>query len=226
MLSRKQALDLTKILSHYLTLGDSVNLIDVDFQELLAGLESYVLGDCDDLEHIVDDCSNCSVDNQYHDDHDDDSDNRTQDSEDEHEDEDYEDEDDYEEDDEVSISERSASLNAELKSAELTSISATDFHDLRGLLVTVVESPRLDEGEELELEFESDESEEKCDILLSGQPQGTLEIIRRDGCDIYLSETNEDESGHMEWHHLVTSRLPKQWSKLLPNGKFVVVGLS
>lgn len=203
-LSKKELLDLIKILAHYDTFDKHVVPSVGDLCQLLedALLSTDVKNDdeiiCDydgdDLEKDDDERFVDSFGSFLKEKDDDDEDEDLEEEEDDHED----DEDDHE---------------------EILKISSNDLHDLKPLVVKSSNDDAWWGDSTIKIEFqqyENEYEEEVCELTVDGNAIGNVTKIKRESNElkIHLSVDGNDSC------HVFSSikKMPKQWSEMLTDG--------
>ncbi len=203
-LSKKLALDLVKILSHYQTLVDDGV---ADAHGLCNDLEDFILGNDED-----------------DDDNTDEGEDDEEDARDESESEDVGEEEDEEESDEQEDEESDASDDegAEVDKVGLVpdadaEVAAGDLHDLKPIKGKIIASSSGEVDESVTLEFEHDTEHDTVDLLLDGMFVGPLFRIKRTGDELHVLD------GSYKWHRFSVNKYPKDWQHVLPASKLLSV---
>lgn len=201
-LSKKQALDLVKILTHYQTLVPDGDIADV--HGLRCNLEERVLNGDEDEEEIDDE----------EDKEDDGTDKEDSGEKDDEEPGEAEDEEDEEVDDGGPEDEEKLDVDSYARSR--------DLHDLKPAKAKIIGSSTGDPDDEVILEFEHTGGDDVniCDLLVNGEPIGPITYVRRKGNELHIAENNR---GKRVWHRFHVSRYPKGWADVLPLDDLVEV---
>lgn len=202
-LTKEQALDLVKVLSHYGTFTDVVN---VNVSGLCSELEDYVLSDGEEVEEETDD-------------EEDEEDTAAAEGPSGEED---EEEPREQEDDEGSEAASAGEEADEQGDEELypdCAVHASTLHDLKAVKAKVISSSVGDPDDEVRLEFEECDSE--CDLLVDGDPTCRVQYVRRSGTELHVAELTEQ--GLRNWHVFGVLKFPKEWTAALPVGELVEV---
>ncbi len=202
-LTKEQALDLVKVLSHYQTLESTV---DVDVHGLCSDLEEFVLSTEEDEE--TDDEEDEEDDEAGEDSSEEEDDEEPDESED---DKGNEADDEGEETDECSV-EAEAELGADIY------VRGNNLHDLKVAKGKVISSSVGEPDNEVTLEFENTEGvgidvcDNVCDLLVNGDPIGPITHVRRTGTELHVADNNSGRT----WHRFYVARFPKGWADELP----------
>lgn len=208
-LSKEQALDLVKILTHYQTLAPDGDVADA--HGLCCDLEEYVLRGDEDEEETDDE----------EDEEDDGADEEDSGEEDAEEPDESEDEEGDEADDEGEEDDDEGPADEEELDVDSYAYSG-DLHDLKPAKAKIISSSVGDPDDEVTLEFEHTEGDDAnvCDLLVGGEPIGPITHVRRKGSELHVAESN---SGERAWHRFHVSRYPKGWADALPLDDLVEV---
>lgn len=217
-LTKEQALDLIKVLSHYQAL-DQRNVCAPTVHATLGSLERFVVGeeeeeDEDDLDSAeADDCCDHSHgDDDEEEQEDDEADEDPSEEEDDEESDEQEDDEGDEADDEG----EEADGEGDDEDLDVDSYAlGADLHDLKVAKAKIISSSLGDPDDEVTLEFENTEGDDAdvCDLLVNGDPIGPITHVRRKGTELHVAE---DNSGERSWHRFHISRFPKGWTDALP----------
>lgn len=194
-LSKEQALDLVKILTHYQTwvLDSGV----ANARGLCRLFEEYILkGDEDEEETDEEDEED---DEAPEEDSGKEDAEKSDESEDEEGDEAHEDEEDSDEE-ELDID---------------SYVFSGDLHDLKPAKAKIISSSVGDPDDEVTLEFEHNEDDDgdcSCDLLVTGEPIGPITHVKRKGTELHVAETS---NGSRAWHRFHVSKFPKGWASTL-----------
>jgi hypothetical protein len=208
-LSKEQALDLVKILTHYQTLAPDSDVGDA--MGLCSDLEEYVLhGDEDE------DGDEEETDDEEDEEGEEDSGEKDAEEPDESEDEEGDEADDEGEEDDDGGDPDEEELDVD------SYAYAGDLHDLKVVKAKVISSSVGDPDDEVTLEFEHTENDDAniCDLLVSGEAIGPITHVRRKGTELHVAENN---SGERAWHRFHVARFPKGWADTLPLDNLVEV---
>lgn len=192
-LSRSQALDLVKVLSHYQTFDRETVLVDVDVDGLCRHLEDIVLNRDDEGDEEEDDEENDSEEADE---------SSADDVEDPCEQEDDAPDDDVEE--ETDVSEVTPDDSSPV-------VSPGDLHELKPVRGRVIESSAAETGESFNLEFENF-GVGQVDLLLDAAWVGPLSRVKRTGTELHVMDSSDS------WHRFSVSKFPKDWQRVLPIG--------
>lgn len=195
-ITREQALDLVKVLSHYQTLGESV---DVDVHGLCASFEDYLLNEGEGYQDEEDEEDEGTYEKAP----------RKKNVE-----EPYEQEDDQgaEADDE---GEEADSDNcSDEEGTEYRYVAGIELNNLKKVKATVIESSVNDANERVTLEFLTDEeSNLDCELFVNGESACNVTYILRKANELHVAE---GRNRNVRWHTYHISKFPKGWVELLP----------
>lgn len=222
-LTKEQALDLIKVLSHYETLVGSSAIESPTRYATLGKLEEFVLSDDkeeddDDLDSAEADddcCDHAGGDDDEEDEEDDEEDEDSDDEEDEEESGESEDDEGDEADDEGEEADGDGDDDEEEELDVDAYVLGSDLHDLKVAKAKIISSSVGDPDDEVTLEFEhtAGDSADVCDLLVSGEPVGPITHARRKGTELHVAENN---GGSRNWHRFHVARFPKGWADTLP----------
>lgn len=214
-LTKEQALDLVKVLSHYQAL-DTRSVDAPTVHATLGSLEKFLVGeeeddDLDSGEADEDCCDHSDGDDDEEEQEDDEADEDSSEEEDDEESDEQEDDEGDEADDE------GEEADGEGDDEELDPDSyalGADLHDLKVAKATIISSSVGDPDDEVTLEFENTDGEDVnvCDLLVNGDAIGPITHVRRKGTELHVAENN----GGRAWHRFHVSRFPKGWADALP----------
>lgn len=219
-LTKEQALDLIKVLSHYETLVGSCPIDSPTRYATLGSLQEFVLGEDEDSCEADDDCEDEETDDEE-DEEDDGEDEEDSSEEDDPESDESEDEEGDEADD-AGEEDDDGSAAAEEELDPDAYALGSELHDLKVAKAKVISSSVGDPDDEVTLEFEHTEGDDAdiCDLLVSGEPVGPITHVRRKGTELHVAENN---GGSRNWHRFHVARFPKGWADALPLGDLVEI---
>ena len=201
-LTKDQALDLIKILSHYETFDARVNTADLS--GLCCDLETFVLsGDTDEEE---------------------DEDSEEDEDLDEEEDDEKPNEQEDEEDDESSEESEEDDGESEEDDIECDSYCyGSDLSTLKQAKARVVSSSFGDQDDEVTIKFEEDDEDCALVVSINGSTShqtyySPVTHVKRTGTEVHVAVADHDDRTS---HRLGVTRFPKGWSTELPVGDLV-----
>lgn len=220
-LTKEQALDLVKVLSHYQTLESTVDAPTV--YATLGSLEKFLLGDNEDLDSCEADdcCDHTDGDDDEEDEEDDEAGEGSSEEEDDEESDESEDDEGDEADDEGEEVDGEGDDEDEL-SPDSYALGG-DLHDLKVAKAKIISSSIGEPDDEVTLEFEftaGGDDDSLCDLLVSGEVVGPITHVRRKGQELHVAENN---SGERAWHRFHVSRFPKGWADTLPLDELIEI---
>lgn len=207
-LNKEQALDLIKVLSHYLTLDDVVQAPTV--HRTLGQLEKFVLYERKEEDDEKDEAVDCE--NEVGSREEDEEEPREQEAEASPtaDDSGPEDDEDDPSDEERASDEDSLSLKADRV------VDGSDLHYLKVIKGTIMASSVGEPGDLTTLEFEHGDRGE-VDLLVDGVSVGPLIYVKRRSSELHVAaRLSDDRSTWREWHRFSVSRYSKGWTDLLP----------
>ena len=219
-LTREQALDLVKILSHYQTLAPDNGVGDAD--GLCSDLEEFVLSGSDEDDDAAEDSDDEEGDDDEEDEEDEDSDEDDSEEEDPEEPDESEDDEGDEADDESEEDDGEGDGDSEEELETDSYALGRDLHDLKVAKGKIISSSVGDPDDVVTLEFEHTEGDDAdvCDLLVNGDPVGPIVYVRRKGSELHVAEGSDDDR---TWHRFNVSRFPKGWADVLPVDDLVEV---
>lgn len=201
-LTKQQALDLVKVLSHYET---STVQVDADVRSLRCDLEEFVLAKEETDEEADEEGEGAGEE--------------ADDEEDEEERSEQEDDASDEADD------AGEEADEEGDDEEPTGyVRGDDLHALKPCKGQVVSSGVGDPDADVVIEFEhvSCGRETNVDVLINDGEDfiGPVTLIRRKGAELHIAE---ELDGNVTWHRFAVSRFPKGWADALPVNQLIEV---
>lgn len=200
-LTKRQALDLVKVLSHYQTLDTQHAITNV--WGLCGELEEFVLG-----EEETSDEDEEGDDEDEEAEEDADEDKSVDEEEDEEEPSEQEDDEGDEADDEGDEADEGSNCCPECDG----DADGGALHDLSPIRAKVIESSSGEKGEVVQLEFELDPKPGTVDLMIGGLYVGPLLCVKRTGTELHVLDSSDD------WHQFSVAKFPKEWQKALPAG--------
>lgn len=202
-LTKRQALDLVKVLSHYETSNEQV---DADVRGLRCDLEDFVLAE----EETTDEEADEEAEGE---------DEEAADEEDEEECSEQEDDEGDEADDASEETDEGGD-----REEPSSYVGGDDLHGLKACKGQVISSSVGEPDDDVLIEFEHVAAgrETNVDVLINDGEDfiGPVTLIRRMGTELHLAE---ELDGALTWHRFAVSRFPKGWANVLPVNELVGV---